>query len=272
MKATTNASASILTTFTPEQLAALSPEQLAALANVSVAASLETSEATKAPKAPKPEAPKAPKPEATKAGNLDPETWTSYRDADGAPHMGKAKNLPSDARDVKSHANQGKALQRVNALRKAAQDAPQAPQTAPEAPKPEAAPADVVPADLDERAQRIAKKNAAIIATAPEERRSIIENKLKQAHKAGYPYARLVRNKHHQMDGLHLYPGAKGHGRDAAFKALVTKAGEKYRAKADAARADGKPAPKQPARVWYWSPVGGGNLYIRGIFGDMTEA
>lgn len=246
---------------TEEQAAAAVSSIFAALTN-SEAAELApmASEATKAPAAPK-----APKPE---AGHLDPEAWASYRTADGTARMGKAKNLPKDARDVKSHANQGQALQRRNALAKA-DAAPTAPEPQPEA-APEAAPE--APAPVDDRAARIAAKNAAILATAPAERRRIVENKLKQAHAAGYPYARLARNKHHQLDGLHMYPGQKGHGRDAAFMALVTKAGANYRTKADAARADGKPAPKQPARVWYWSPVGGGNLYIRGIFGDPTEA
>jgi len=275
MKTTTNTNASLISLFTPEQLAALSPEQLAALANASVTASLETAEATEptaAPKAPKaPEAPKAPKPEAPKAGELDPDTWVSYRTADGAPHMGKVKNMPKDVRDVKTHSGQGKALQRFNALKAEApaetapaESAPEAP--APEDPKHEAAP------DLDGRAARIDARNQAIIATIPQARRALVVNKLKQAHEAGYRYARLARNKEHQLDGLHMYPGEKGHGRDEAFKALVTKAGQKHRDKADAAAEAGKARPKHPTRVWFWSPRGGGNLYIRGIFGDVSDA
>lgn len=281
-QATTTQRPNILAVFTPEQLAAFSPEQLAALAAVSIPAAMDAPEAPEAPKAPK--APKGKKASGKKnapAVTLHSGQWASYRDADGAARMCKlvacddgiyvkvADGLmhASEAAEIEAHETQGQALQRRNALSK---QGPK-PEAAP-APKPEAAPE--APADLDERAARIAAKNAAIIATAPEANRRIITNKLAQAHKAGYPYARLARNKHHQLDGLHLYPGQKGHGRDKAFKALVTKAGEKYRAKADEAAAQGKKgsdAPKPPARTWFWSPVGGGNLYVRGIFGDVSN-
>lgn len=240
-------------------LALLSDTEAAELASMAAA---QTS-APKAPKAPKgKKAAKAP--EAAKP-SIDPDAWVTYTTPEG-PKMGKAKNMPADATDMKEHASQGKALQHVNFLRKAGKAAPKA------AKQYAAEQSEAAPADLDERAARIAKRNAAIIATAPAANRRIVENKLAQAHKAGYPYARLARNKHHQLDGLHLYPGEKGHGRDADFKGLVTKAGAKYREKADKAREAGKPLPTPPAHTWYWSPVGGGNLYIRGIFGEVTEA
>lgn len=259
---------------TEEQAAAAVSSIFAALTN-SEAAELApmASEATKAPAAPK-----APKPE---AGHLDPEAWASYRTADGTARMGKAKNLPKDARDVKSHANQGQALQRRNALAKA-DAAPTAPEPQPEAPKPEAAPVvmeSTIPAPVDERAARIDKRNAAIIATIPltsgknpEARRQLVANKLAQVQAAGYRYARLVPNKEHQRDALSLFCGEKGHGHDAAFQALVTEAGAKHRAAYDEARKHGEALPTPPARVWYWSPARGGKLYIRGIFGPVSEA
>ena len=251
-------------------LALLSEDEAAELASMAAA---QTS-APKAPKAPK--ASKAPKAAKAKAPKLNGGEWVTFTDMDGTPQMCKAKATAagvylksthiSDAQNITKHANQGKALQALNELRKAPAKAEAKPTPKAEEQKAEAT------ADLDERAARIAKRNAAIIATAPAANRRIVENKLAQAHKAGYPYARLARNKHHQLDGLHLYPGEKGHGRDAAFKGLVTKAGAKYRDKADQAREAGNPAPKPPAHTWYWSPVGGGNLYIRGIFGEVTEA
>lgn len=256
-KTTAAAIAALLETMTPEQL-----ETLAALATANAA------EDKPAPKAPKPK-------KTAKAGKLDPEAWTSYRSADGAPHMGKAKNLPNDARDVKSHDNQGQALQRVNAMRKAEQPAPKpAKASKPAAKAEQPAPEAVAPQceDLDALAARRDAKNAAIIATIPQAKRKAVQNKLAQLHKAGYRYARLERNKKHQLDGLHIYPGVKGHGRDAAFMACTTKQAQAWRAKADAARKAGKTAPKPIAGAFVWSPVGGGNLYARGIFGPITEA
>ena len=227
-------------------------------------------------------------PQAPKAPQLDPDAWVTYRDANG-PHMGKAKNAPADAADVETHATQGKALQAYNAMKadKPAAKAPNADKPAPKgkkAPKAQTAPqtapqAPQAPADVDELAAARDARNAAIIATIPltdgknpTARRDAVTNKLRQLHKAGFRYARLERNKKHQLDGLHIYPGEKGRGRDADFIGCTTKAAQAYRAKADKARADGKPMPKRPERVFIWSPVGGGNLYARGIFGEVTES
>ena len=264
-------------------LAALTPEQLETLA--AIAAAMTASET--APEAPKgkkaPEAPKAPKGKKTaKAPKLDPEAWVSFITEDG-PHMGKAKNLPEAAENVTAHETQGQALQAVNAMRKASQaQAPKAPKgkktakaKAPKAkaPKTETAPV-IAPNsdDLDALAARRDARNRAIIATIPEAKRGAVENKLTQLHNAGYRYARLECNKKHQLDGLHIYPGAKGHGRDAAFKACTTKKAQEWRQRADKARAAGKPAPKPVAGQFVWSPVGGGNLYARGIFGPVKES
>ena len=219
-----------------------------------------------------PEAPKPPKAKAPKAPKISPEAWVTYKDASGAAHMGKAKNAPKDAQSIEAHKTQGKALQALNAMRKAEAEAP--------APKPEAAPAPEVeaspaPADDMGRAQRRDAKNAAIIATIPYGKdgamRRKVENKLKQLHKAGYRYARLERNKNHQLDGLHIYPGDKGRGREKAFMDCTTKAAKEYRIKADKARESGKPRPKPPVGTFVWSPVGGGNLYARGIFGPVDD-
>ena len=127
------------------------------------------------------------------------------------------------------------------------------------------------PVDVDELKARRDKANAAIIATIPKANRGVVQSMLNRAHKAGYPYARLAVNKEHQKDGLHIYAGEKGRGREDAFKGCMTKQGKTHaEARAKAAH-DGKPAPAPVARVFYWSPVGGGNLYARGIFGDIES-
>ena len=247
--------------------AGLTPEQVKALADY--AAALMADEA-------KPEA-KQTKKAKTPSGIIG--NWCTFK-YDGTPRMGKAykvgnaahfnvsgeKVKAADCESIKKHATQGEALKAYNAMRKAAA-APK-----PEAPKPEAN------ADRDERADRINKRNAAIIATIPlidgnnpEERRDAVRAKLNAAHKAGYPYARLQRNKEHQIDGLHLYCGEKGHGRDADFIALESKKAKSYRDRAAKAKAEGKPAPNRPAGLFIWSPVGGGNLYARGIFGAIAD-
>ena len=159
----------------------------------------------------------------------------------------------------------------LNVNAKAEAPAPEAPkpETA-KAPAPEAAPAiDIL--DYDAIKARRDKKNAAILATIPEANRQKVANKLAQLAKAGYPLARLERNKKHQLDGLHIYPGVKGQGRDKAFKGCTTKAARDYRAKADKAAKAGEARPKAPVGTFFWSPVGGGNLYARGIFGPVKD-
>ena len=122
------------------------------------------------------------------------------------------------------------------------------------------------PVDYDELKARRDKSNNAILATIPKANRGVVSAMLARVHKAGYPYARLQVNKKHQLDGLHIYAGEKGRGRDDAFKACATKAAAAWREKADTAKANENPAPKRPERVFIYSPVGGGNFYARGIF------
>ena len=256
---TNQATAELLATFTPEQI-----EALARFAAVYVGK--QDAEA-------KPEA----KPEAkTKTPRGIVGAWCTFI-YEGAPYMGKgykvgsaahfnakgAKVRASECADITKHASQGAALKAYNAMRTA--------------PKPEAKEA---PTDIDERAERIDKRNAAIIATIPLDKdgsdttRQGVRAKLNAAINAGYRYARLAKNKEHQLDGLHLYCGSKGHGNDPEFIALESKRAAAYRAKADKARAEGKERgelPKRPAGLFIWSPRGGGNLYARGIFGAMKD-
>ena len=126
------------------------------------------------------------------------------------------------------------------------------------------------PVDYDELKARRDKSNNAILATIPKATRGVVSAMLARVHKAGYPYARLQVNKKHQLDGLHIYAGEKGRGRDDAFKACATKAAAAWREKADTAKANGNTAPKRPERVFIYSPVGGGNFYARGIFNTST--
>ena len=127
-------------------------------------------------------------------------------------------------------------------------------------------PADV---NFDDLAKKREANNAAIMQTIPEANRAVVRAALKRVQEAGYPYARLATNKKHQLDGLHIYAGEKGKGREAAFMACQTKRAAEYAAKRDAAAKAGQPKPKPLAKVFVWSPCGGGNLYARGIFGDI---
>ena len=195
----------------------------------------------------------------------------------GKPYMGKAYKVGSvshfnadgakvracDCSQVTKHADKGTTMKALNAMRRAAKETPKEEST-----------------DIDERAARVDKRNAAIIASIPLDKdgsdttRKGVQAKLNAAHSAGYRYARLAKNKEHQLDGLHLYCGSKGHGSDPEFIALESKRAAAYRAKADKARADGKERgdlPKRPAGLFIWSPVGGGNLYARGIFGAIKD-
>ena len=127
------------------------------------------------------------------------------------------------------------------------------------------------PADLDELKAKRDKANAALIATIPAKNRAVVNALLKRLDAAGYPYARLARNKQHQLDALHVYPGERGRGRDDAFKSCATKPAREWAAKRDAAAKDGSARPKPLTRQFIYRPRGGGNLYARGIFGDMTD-
>jgi len=125
--------------------------------------------------------------------------------------------------------------------------------------------------DLDARLAKRKAANEAIIATIPAENRALIRARLTALAKAGYPLARLERNKKHQLDGLHIYPGEKGRGREAAFMECTTKPAKDWAAKRDEAKKSGKAAPKPLSKKFCYSPVGGGNLYARGIFGDIQD-
>ena len=282
---TTAPQASILSTLAPEVIAVMTPEQIAAIANIAAPAAMDAAPAP----APAPEAPQP----------IDPSAWITYRAADGW-HMGKAKTAPADAQDIAQHATQGKALQALNAAKRAAEATPEAPAPVAEAPAPAPAPEPVVktveerlrsaiaqcstdPAGFpldQERIDRTVKRNAALIEHAPNASRDLITNKLLQVIEAGFPYAALYPNRKYQLDAVRLVTGSKGCGRDEAFLACQTSAGRKVSkrlikasAKAKAARAAGKepaPKPKIPAHTWYWSPSHGGQLYVRGVLGTYN--
>ena len=181
----------------------------------------------------------------------------------------------SDCEVIAKHANQGKALKAYNDAIKAAEAAAKrTSKRAAEVAEAEAAAAEAEANGDDARAAYIDKRNAAILQTIPKDRRDGVAAMIKRAHKAGYRYARLQKNKRHQLDGVHLYPGEQGHGRDAAFVAMESKRAKVYRAKVEAAKAAGKSRdeyPPRPVGLFVWSPVGGGNYYARGVFGPIAD-
>ena len=113
--------------------------------------------------------------------------------------------------------------------------------------------------------------NAAILATVPKARRAKVETMLNNVHKAGFSMARLAVNKNHQLDALRIYCGEAGKGQSEAFKACMTKRAAQYLEKRETAKRNGKPAPKAPACCFYWTPTHGGQLYARGVFGDIQD-
>jgi len=127
----------------------------------------------------------------------------------------------------------------------------------------------------DERRAKVEAANAAILATVPKGNRARVRAILKRVHEAGYPYARLVTNKNHQLDALRVVagwlPDEQSHGKDLAFIACQTKQAETFAAKRDEATKRGAKKPAQPLGVFVWSPAHGGQLYARGIFGKPTD-
>ena len=143
-----------------------------------------------------------------------------------------------------------------------------------EAPKDEAPKAEApktAPAPDAEKLARVTKSNAAILATVPANNRAKVSATLKRVQDAGYPFARLSVNAKHQLDALRIYCGEAGHGKDEAFANCMTKPAKAYAAKRDEAARAGQPKPKAPKGVFVWSPVHGGQLYARGIFGEVSD-
>lgn len=164
---------------------------------------------------------------------------------------------------VTIHDTQGKALQALNAAK--AEKANKTSKTSKTSNKKQSK-----TSKQDAKSERD-KHNAAILATVPAKNRAKVKAQLEQVQKAGFSMARLAVNKNHQLDAIRIYSGEKGKGHNEAFKATMTERAIRYLEKREAAKAKGKQPPKPPTCCFYWTPTHGGQLYARGVFGDIQD-
>lgn len=123
----------------------------------------------------------------------------------------------------------------------------------------------------DERAEKAAKWNAAVLNSIPAENRAKVRARLNKCIRSGYPYARIITNPTHQRDAIRIVCGESKRAKEAAFITCQSKAGETYNNRIAEAKATGKPFPEAPSKEAYYSPAHGGQLYMRDVFFARTE-
>ena len=209
--------------------------------------------------------------------------WVTF-EYKGAPYMSKAfkdKNrnclrvdgvavYATECALVTIHDTQGKALQALNAAKAAKTNKTSKQTSNKQTSKTSKTSKQNKTSKQDAKSERD-KHNNAILATIPAKNRAKVAKMLKDVHEAGFPMARLAVNKNHQLDALRIYSGEQGKGHSAEFKATMTERATRYLEKREAAKAKGKPAPKAPVCCFYWTPTHGGQLYARGVFGEIQD-